>query len=90
MEPTKVQISCIPPILQGRHILASAKTGSGKTAAFALPILKQLCEDTYGIYAVILTPTRELVFQIAEQMKAFGQGIRVQVAVVVGGLGKQA
>ena len=56
--PTEIQQKCIPPILEGRDCIGCAKTGSGKTAAFALPILQKLCEDPYGIFAVILTPTR--------------------------------
>ncbi len=56
--PTSVQVSCIPKILAGNDVSASAKTGSGKTAAFTLPILKILSEDPYGIFALILTPTR--------------------------------
>ena len=56
--PTLVQRKCIPPILEGRNCIASAETGGGKTAAFALPILHSLSEDPYGIYALIITPTR--------------------------------
>ena len=56
--PTEIQQKCIPPILEGRDCIGCAKTGSGKTAAFALPILQKLCEDPYGIFAVVLTPTR--------------------------------
>lgn len=56
--PTEIQQKCIPPILAGRDCIGCAKTGSGKTAAFALPILQKLCEDPYGIFAVVLTPTR--------------------------------
>lgn len=55
---TEIQQKCIPPILAGRDCIGCAKTGSGKTAAFALPILQKLCEDPYGIFAVVLTPTR--------------------------------
>ena len=57
-KPTEIQWKCIPPILQGRDCIGCAKTGSGKTAAFALPILQKLCEDPYGIFAVVITPTR--------------------------------
>ena len=64
--PTPVQQSCIPEAFKGRDIIGCAKTGSGKTLAFALPILQTLSEDPYGIYALVLTPTRELAFQIAD------------------------
>ena len=57
-KPTEIQEHCIPEILKGRDCIGCAKTGSGKTAAFALPILQKLSEDPYGIFALILTPTR--------------------------------
>lgn len=86
IHPTPVQSQCIPLILNRQNLIACSKTGSGKTATFAIPILQTLSKDPYGIYALIITPTRELAFQIAEQFKAFGQGIRIQVCVIVGGI----
>lgn len=56
--PSEIQNKCIPEILAGKDVIGGAKTGSGKTAAFALPILQKLSEDPYGVFAVILTPTR--------------------------------
>ena len=70
--PTPVQRACIGAVIAGRDVIASAPTGSGKTAAFALPILQTLSEDPYGIYAVVLTPARELAIPIAEQFEALG------------------
>ncbi|KAI8912752.1 P-loop containing nucleoside triphosphate hydrolase protein [Gorgonomyces haynaldii] len=67
-------------------VIGGAKTGSGKTAAFALPILQKLAEDPFGVFALVLTPTRELAFQIAEQFRIFGQAINLKQSVVVGGL----
>ena len=67
--------------------MGCAKTGSGKTAAFALPILQHLAADPYGIYALVLTPTRELAYQIADQFRAIGKPIGLRVAVVIGGMG---
>lgn len=58
VQPTEVQRGCIPAILQGRDVIGLAQTGSGKTAAFALPILQHLARDPYGIFAVVLAPTR--------------------------------
>ncbi len=84
--PTPVQANCIPPILQGRDVLGCAQTGSGKTAAFALPILHMLSKDPYGPFALVLTPTRELAFQIADQFNVFGSSMGVRCAVVVGGV----
>ena len=57
-KPFPIQKSCIPAILAQRDVMGCAETGSGKTAAFALPILQKLSEDPYGIYALVLTPTR--------------------------------
>lgn len=87
-KPTPVQRTVIPFLLQHdqAHCLALAKTGSGKTAAFVLPILHRLALDPYGIYAVILTPTRELAKQIHQQVVALGSAYNVQSALVVGGL----
>ncbi|KAI1313471.1 hypothetical protein EDD11_002532 [Mortierella claussenii] len=84
--PSEIQTKCIPEILKGRDVIGGAKTGSGKTAAFALPILQKLSEDPYGVFAVILTPTRELAFQIAEQFNVLGKTINLKDVVVVGGL----
>lgn len=84
--PTPVQTACIPAILDGRNVVASAETGTGKTAAFVLPILQRLSEDPYGIFAIILTPTRELAFQIAQQVTALGARIAVRHHVLVGGV----
>ncbi|KAL6074907.1 putative ATP-dependent RNA helicase ddx49 [Balamuthia mandrillaris] len=84
--PTLIQEHCVPPALQGRDIIGSAETGSGKTAAFALPILQKLSEDPFGIFALVLTPTRELAFQIADQFRALGNTIGLRVAVIVGGM----
>ena len=84
--PTDVQSATMQPTLEGRDILACSKTGSGKTAAFALPILEKLAEDPYGVFCVVLTPTRELALQISEQFKLFGKGMNVRVELVTGGM----
>ncbi|KAJ2960646.1 hypothetical protein NQZ79_g4004 [Umbelopsis isabellina] len=57
-KPSEIQKACVPAILSGKDVIGGAKTGSGKTAAFALPILQKLSEDPYGIFALVLTPTR--------------------------------
>jgi ATP-dependent RNA helicase DDX49/DBP8 len=57
-KPTQVQRSCIPPILEGRDCISCAKKDSGKNATIALPIIQRLAEDPYGVFAVIITPTR--------------------------------
>jgi ATP-dependent RNA helicase DDX49/DBP8 len=84
--PTPVQRACIPQILKGKDVLGLAQTGSGKTAAFALPILQRLSESMYGVFALVLTPTRELAFQLSDQFKALGVGLHLRCAVVIGGL----
>ncbi|KAN0033607.1 hypothetical protein ACTFIV_000068 [Dictyostelium citrinum] len=84
--PSNIQANTIPEILKGRDIIASAKTGSGKTASFAIPILNQLSEDPYGVFAVVLTPTRELAVQIGEQFNAIGAPMNVNCSVVIGGI----
>lgn len=84
--PTKVQAACIPQLLSGRDCIGNAKTGSGKTIAFALPILQLLSADPCSIYALVLTPTRELAFQISEQFTVLGAPLNVQTAVIVGGM----
>ncbi|KAJ2504293.1 putative RNA helicase [Coemansia sp. RSA 2049] len=85
-QPTEIQRACIGPILEGRDVIGGAQTGSGKTAAFALPVLQRLSEDPYGVFAVVLTPTRELACQIAEQFEVLGKGAGVRVTVTIGGV----
>ncbi|XP_074584968.1 DEAD-box ATP-dependent RNA helicase 36 [Curcuma longa] len=84
--PTTVQSRCIPRILAGDDVLGIAQTGSGKTAAFALPILNRLAEDPYGVFALVVTPTRELAVQLAEQFRAFGSSLNLRCTLVVGGM----
>lgn len=85
--PTEIQRMCIPAVLSGRDVMGCAETGSGKTAAFALPILHHLSQDPYGIFAVVLTPTRELAIQISEQFIALGAPMGLRVCLVIGGVG---
>ncbi|XP_059052161.1 ATP-dependent RNA helicase DDX47 [Achroia grisella] len=84
--PSKIQKEAIPVALQGKDIIGLAETGSGKTGAFALPILQALLESPQRYFALILTPTRELAFQISEQFEALGASIGVKCAVIVGGM----
>jgi len=83
---TPVQKACIPEILADRDCIGVAKTGSGKTLAFVLPILQTLSEDPYGIYAVVLTPTRELANQINDQFNIIGVGMGLRTCLVIGGV----
>nr|AAH75762.1 DEAD (Asp-Glu-Ala-Asp) box polypeptide 49 [Danio rerio] len=84
--PTAVQEKCIPAILDGRDCMGCAKTGSGKTAAFVLPVLQKLSEDPYGVFCLVLTPTRELAYQIAEQFRVLGKPLGLKDCIIVGGM----
>lgn len=76
-KPTPIQQNCIPAILEGKDCIGCAKTGSGKTLAFALPILQKLSEDPYGIFALVLTPTRELAFQVRKLSRHYKSLINI-------------
>ena len=84
--PTEIQAEALPHALQGRDIIGVAETGSGKTAAFALPILQKLWEEPKGLFACVLAPTRELAYQISQQFEALGSAVGVRCAVIVGGM----
>lgn len=83
--PTSIQSLCIPEILKGRDCIGTSRTGSGKTVAFAAPILQKLSEDPSAIFAVVLTATRELALQIYEQFKAISAPQNVKAILVTGG-----
>jgi ATP-dependent RNA helicase DDX49/DBP8 len=83
--PTGIQKGCIPEILKGRDCIGGSRTGSGKTVAFAAPILQRWSDDPSAIFAVVLTPTRELALQIYEQFKAISSPQSLKVILVTGG-----
>ncbi|KIW74041.1 hypothetical protein PV04_02109 [Phialophora macrospora] len=83
--PTEIQSACIPEILKGRDCIGGSRTGTGKTVAFAVPILQKWAEDPFGIYAVVLTPTRELALQIYEQFQALGAPQNLKTVLITGG-----
>jgi ATP-dependent RNA helicase RhlE len=86
--PTPIQAQAIPAVLSGRDVLAGAQTGTGKTAAFVLPILQQLGNSAgRAPRALVLTPTRELAAQIAESVRTYGKYVKVRSVVVFGGVG---
>jgi ATP-dependent RNA helicase RhlE len=88
--PTPVQAETIPPALQGKDVLATAQTGTGKTLAFLLPMMEQLLQScTAGIHALVLVPTRELAMQVAEQYNALRGRKLPEAAIVVGGLSEK-
>jgi len=86
--PTPIQLQAIPAVLAGRDVLAGAQTGTGKTAAFVLPLLQQLSVHPGGRAPRVLTlvPTRELASQVAESARLYGRHLSVRVAVVFGGV----
>ncbi|MDX2135800.1 MAG: DEAD/DEAH box helicase [Saprospiraceae bacterium] len=90
--PTPIQAQAIPVCLQGRDLLGCAQTGTGKTAAFSLPILQNLFEagKKEGIRCLILTPTRELAIQIGESIAAYGRYLPLKHQVIFGGVSQHA
>lgn len=95
-EPTPIQKETIPLVLEGRDVLGCAQTGTGKTAAFSLPILQQLLQrpsrrpEAKVIRALILSPTRELAMQTWENIQAYSKGLPVSSCVIFGGVGQGA
>ena len=91
--PTPIQLQAIPHVMQGRDVQGIAQTGTGKTAAFALPILHRLLQDRRpakprSCRVLVLSPTRELASQIAESFQAYGRGTGFRVALMFGGVPK--
>ncbi len=95
-EPTPIQVDAIPVLMEGKDLLGSAQTGTGKTAAFAVPILQKLVKDTSVrpsfrvIRALILAPTRELASQIRDSFKTYGQNLQLKTAVIFGGVNQSS
>ncbi len=92
--PTPIQARAIPLLLDGKDLLGIAQTGTGKTAAFTLPLLHNLEEDDEHpghrrVRALVLAPTRELVIQISESIKTYGRHMRMRCSVVMGGVGQR-
>ena len=90
--PSPIQAAAIPPVLAGRDLMGCAQTGTGKTAAFALPMLDRLTASAPrkkgAIRALILTPTRELALQIGESFEAYGRYLTLRSTVIFGGVGQ--
>src|SRR3954452_18333750 len=93
-EPTPIQVSAIPPILAGHDLIGIAQTGTGKTAAFVLPILTKLAASMQsgqrrGTRALVVAPTRELVVQIEENVRAYAKNLSLRMATVFGGVSER-
>ena len=92
--PTPIQAQAIPLVLAGHDLLGGAQTGTGKTAAFGLPLLQRLAKETppkgpRKPRALILVPTRELAVQVADNLKTYGRHLRMNVTTIFGGAGMQ-
>jgi ATP-dependent RNA helicase DDX47/RRP3 len=79
--PSKIQASTLPAAFAGKDVIGLAETGSGKTGAFAIPILQDLMENPQKLFGLVLTPTRELAYQIAEQFQALGTSMGLLVGM---------
>src|SRR5690242_15639038 len=88
-QPTPIQQETIPLALEGRDLIGSAQTGTGKTAAFMLPILQRLAKHGTGTRALVLVPTRELAEQVATSAKAYGRHLPLSAVAVYGGVGME-
>lgn len=84
-EPTPIQEKTIPVIMQGKDIIGQAQTGTGKTAAFGIPIVEKIDSRKFSVQTIILTPTRELAIQVAEEMNKIGKFSRVFAVPIYGG-----
>lgn len=85
-QPTTIQQQAIPTALSGSDVIGLAETGSGKTGAFGIPLIQSLMNNPQPYFGLILAPTRELAFQISEQLTALGSSIGVRCVVIVGGV----
>src|SRR5918993_3001587 len=91
VEPTPIQAKAIPIVLSGRDMIGVAQTGTGKTAAFVLPLLERLsvAQPERRMRVLVIAPTRELVVQIEENIRAYGRHLHLRYATVFGGVGEQ-
>src|ERR687890_1974303 len=83
--PTPIQEQAIPELLQGRDVIGQAQTGTGKTAAFGLPLLQYVDPSVNEVQALVLTPTRELCIQVTQALRAYGARKGIQPVAVFGG-----
>ncbi|MDF2875781.1 MAG: cshA 2, partial [Sporomusa sp.] len=84
-EPTPIQEQAIPTLLEGRDLVGQAQTGTGKTAAFGIPLLQNLKDSIGAIQGIVLTPTRELAIQVAEELNKLGQFSNIRALPIYGG-----
>src|SRR5687768_4720009 len=83
--PTPIQEQAIPELLQGHDVIGQAQTGTGKTAAFGLPLLQYVDPSMDEVQALVLTPTRELCIQVTQALRAYGERKGIEIVAVFGG-----
>lgn len=88
--PTPVQHAVLPHVIEGRDVLVQSRTGSGKTAAFAIPLIERVIRPEPGVQVLVLCPTRELALQVATEFERLGQYVDLKVAAIYGGAGMPA
>ncbi|MBA4494412.1 DEAD/DEAH box helicase [Paenactinomyces guangxiensis] len=90
-EPSPIQSECIPAVLRGEDVIGQAQTGTGKTAAFGIPVLERIDQGNNGVQSIILAPTRELAIQVSEELRRIGRPKRVKTLPIYGGqaIGRQ-
>jgi ATP-dependent RNA helicase DeaD len=90
-EPSPIQAECIPAVLRGEDVIGQAQTGTGKTAAFGIPVLERVDPADHSVQTLILTPTRELAIQVSEELRRIGRPKRVRTMPIFGGqsIGRQ-
>src|ERR687895_2460643 len=84
-EPTPIQAQAIPELLTGHDVIGQAQTGTGKTAAFGLPLLQYLDPESSELQAIVMTPTRELCIQVTQALRAYAEHLEIEVVAVFGG-----
>ena len=84
-DPTPIQDQAIPELLAGHDVIGQAQTGTGKTAAFGLPMLQYLDPDNNEVQAVVLTPTRELCIQVTQALRTYAEHLDIEIVAVFGG-----
>ena len=90
-EPSPIQVECIPAVLAGLDVIGQAQTGTGKTAAFGIPVLEKVDPQNLSVQSIILAPTRELAIQVSEELRRIGRPKRVKTLSIYGGqsIGRQ-
>ena len=84
-KPTPIQEEAIPSLLDGHDVIGQAQTGTGKTAAFGLPLLQYLDPDNNEVQAIVLTPTRELCIQVTQALRSYAEHLDIEIVAAFGG-----